>query len=64
MRRKEKIYLLIIQHKIVDLTDLEQFTKWKRITVLRTLAQMVFKRQIRVISIDGHKFFMIKDKPL
>lgn len=64
MKRKEKIYLLIIQHKLVSLNELEALTKWKRITVLRALAPLLFKRHIRSLAIDGNKYFYVVDKPL
>lgn len=64
MNRNEKIYLLFIKHRVLSLNELETLTKWKRITILRTLTPMVLKRQIRVISYDGDKYLVINNKPL
>lgn len=64
MTRKEKIYLLIVQHKLVSLTELETLTKWKRITILRSVAPLLLKRHIKAVSIDNGKYFRINDKPL
>lgn len=64
MNRNEKIYLLFIKHRVLSLNELETLTKWKKITLLRAIASMIIKRQIRVITYDGDKYLVINNKPL
>ena len=64
MNRNEKIYLLFIKHRVLSLNELETLTKWKKITLLRAIASMIIKRQIRVISYDGDKYLVINNKAL
>lgn len=64
MNRNEKIYLLFLKHRVLTLNELQEHTKWKKITVLRIIASMIIKRQIRAITYDGDKYLVINNKPL
>jgi len=64
MTNRTKIYFIILQRKVVSLKDLQEITKWQRLTILRAVAPLVIKRKIRAVTQDNVKYFAINDKPI
>jgi len=64
MTNKQKLYFIIQERRIVSLRDLEDITKWQRITILRAIAPLVIKRKIKAVISDTTRYFKINDKPL
>jgi hypothetical protein len=64
MTNKTKIYFIILQRKIVSLKDLENITRWNKMTIIRAVAPLLIKRKIRAVSQDNVRYFAINDKPL
>ena len=64
MTQKQKIYFIIQERRIVSLKDLEDITKWQRITILRAIAPLVIRRKIKAVISDRTRYFKINDKSL
>jgi hypothetical protein len=64
MTNKTKIYFIILQRKIVSLKDLENITRWNKMTIIRAVAPLLIKRKIRAVTQDNVRYFAINDKPL
>lgn len=64
MTNKTKIYFIILQRKVVSLKDLQDITKWNKMTIIRAVAPLLVKRKIRAVTQDNIRYFAINDKPL
>ena len=64
MTNKTKIYFIILQRKVVSIKDLEDITKWKKLTILRAIAPLIIKRKIKALTQGNIRYFAIIDKPL
>jgi predicted HTH transcriptional regulator len=64
MTQKQKLYFIIQERKIVSLKDLEDITRWQRITILRAIAPLVIRRKLKAVISEGTRYFKINDKPL
>jgi hypothetical protein len=64
MNYTQKIYFIIQERKGACLTDLQEVTKYKRITILRALSHLLIDRKIVSLDYLGTKFFVIKSKSL
>jgi len=64
MTQKQKLYFIIQERRIVSLKDLEDITKWQRITILRAIAPLVIRRKLKAVISEGTRYFKINDKPL
>ena len=64
MTNRTKIYFIISQRKLVSLTDLQDITRWKPITILRAVAPLIINRKIKALTQDHTRYFAIIDKPL
>lgn len=64
MTNKTKIYFIILQRKIVSLKDLENITRWNKMTIIRAVAPLLIKRKIRAVTQDNVRYFAINNKPL
>jgi hypothetical protein len=64
MTNKQKLYFIIQERRIVSLKDLEDITRWQRITILRAIAPLVIRRKLKAVVSEGTRYFKINDKPL
>jgi len=64
MTQKQKLYFIIQERRIVSLKDLEDITRWQRITILRAIAPLVIRRKLKAVISEGTRYFKINDKPL
>ena len=64
MTNKTKIYFIILQRKVVSLKDLQDITKWNKMTIIRAVAPLLVKRKIRAVTQDNIRYFAINDKSL
>jgi predicted HTH transcriptional regulator len=64
MTQKQKLYFIIQERRIVSLKDLEDITRWQRITILRAIAPLVIRRKLKAVVSEGTRYFKINDKPL
>ena len=64
MTNKQKLYFIIQERRIVSLRDLEDITRWQRITILRAIAPLVIKGKIKAVISNTTRYFKINDKPL
>jgi hypothetical protein len=64
MTQKQKLYFIIQERRIVSLKDLEDITRWQRITILRAIAPLVIRRKIKALISENTRYFKINDKPL
>jgi len=64
MTNKTKIYFIILQRKVVSLKDLQDITKWNKMTIIRAVAPLLVKRKIKAVTQDNIRYFAINDKPL
>jgi predicted HTH transcriptional regulator len=64
MTQKQKLYFIIQERRIVSLKDLEDITRWQRITILRAIAPLVIRRKIKAVISESTRYFKINDKPL
>lgn len=64
MTNQQRIYLIILQRRIVSLEDLTDITNFKRITILRAIAPMILQRKIKAIKNENNRYFHIINKPL
>jgi predicted HTH transcriptional regulator len=64
MTQKQKIYFIIQERRIVSLKDLENITRWQRITILRAIAPLIIRRKIKALISENTRYFKINDKSL
>jgi hypothetical protein len=64
MNYTQKIYFIILERKLACLNDLMEITKYKRITILRALSQLLIARKITSHNYMGTKFFVINSKKI
>jgi hypothetical protein len=64
MTNKTRIYLIILQRRIVSLQDLYEITKLDRMQVIRAVSHLCLKRKIKAFSDQTGRYFKIIDKPL
>lgn len=64
MTNKTKIYSIIVARKVVSLRDLEDITRWKRITLLRAVAPLIIGRKIKAVTQDNVRYFTIINKSI
>jgi predicted HTH transcriptional regulator len=64
MTQKQKLYFIIQERRIVSLKDLEDITRWQRITILRAIAPLVIRRKLKAVISEGTRYFKINDKSL
>jgi hypothetical protein len=60
MTNKQKVYSIIMQRKMVTVADLEEILKLKRISILKSIYLLICEREIKYITLDKERYFLIK----
>lgn len=49
-----------MQRKMVTVADLEEILKLKRISILKSIYLLICEREIKYITLDKERYFLIK----
>ena len=60
MTNKQKVYSIIMQRKMVSVADLEEILKIKKMGILKAIYLLILDREIKYITIDKQRYFLIK----
>jgi len=60
MTNKQKVYSIIMQRKMVSVADLEEILKIKKLSILKAIYLLILDREIKYITIDKQRYFLIK----
>ena len=62
MTNKQKVFSVIMQRKLISIKDLEEILKLNRISILKAIYLLIVEREIKYITLEGTRYFLIKKK--
>jgi len=62
MTNKQKVFSVIMQRKMASVSDLEEILKLNKMSILKAIYLLILDREIKYITIDKERYFLIKKK--